>query len=137
MSRALTRRVQTATLALVLSGLSLPGFAEDGRYIVKFRAGRSGAGRAALGAAGARIVVWLDPQDAVAARIPERALAGLSRNPNVEYGEVDPVREPMAWSDRPLTSGEVLSFGVQMVQADLVSSVLSERSGGCEVRRHG
>jgi serine protease len=122
MNRVLTHSVRVATLALMLSALPVPGFAEDGRYIVKFRAGRSVAGRAALGAAGARIVLSLDPQGAVAVRIPARALDGLSRNPNIEYVEVDPIREPMAWSDRALASGEVLPFGIQMVQADLVSS---------------
>jgi serine protease len=111
-----------AALAAALVVIPVVCFAaEDGRYIVKFNAGRADAGHAALRGAGARIVLSLDPQSAVAARIPEQALPGLAHNPNIEYIEVDEIRTPMA-SDRTLASGEILPYGIQMVQADLVSS---------------
>ena len=111
-----------AALAAALVVIPVVGFAaEDGRYIVKFNAGRADAGHAALRGAGARIVLSLDPQSAVAARIPEQALPGLAHNPNIEYIEVDEIRTPMA-SDRTLASGEILPYGIQMVQADLVVS---------------
>ena len=108
-------------LAAAVGALPGAGFAQDARYIVKFNAGQSESGRAALRGAGAEVVLSLEPQNAVAARIPERALAGLSRNPNIEYIEVDQIRTPMA-SDRTLGTGEILPYGVQMVQADLVTS---------------
>lgn len=111
---------------LVTLGLTLfPGatLAQETRYIVKFAAGRAPQARAALLGSGALIVLSLDQQDAVAALIPPGAVNGLSRNPNIEYIEVDPIRTPMAtWSDRTLSSGEILPYGIQMVQADLVSS---------------
>jgi subtilisin family serine protease len=111
-----------ALAAALVVALPVVGLAEDGRYIVKFNAGRSASGRAALRAAGARVVLSLDPQNAVAARIPEQALQGLQHNANIEYIEVDAIREPMAtWND-VVVNGETVPFGVQMVQADLISS---------------
>ena len=125
-------RVSAALVLFVLLVLPLQSFAQETRYIVKFNAGRSEAGRAALRAAGGQVLVALDPQNAVAARLPAQALAGLSRNPNIEYIEVDAVRRPLAtWNDRVLSSGEVLPFGVQMVQADRVRSTNVEAKKVC------
>jgi subtilisin family serine protease len=94
---------------------------EDARYIVAFQVGRGGAGRAALHAAGAGVVLELGPQNAVAAHIPARALPGLERNPNIEYIEQDAIRTPSAlWSDVS-GGGETIPYGIQMVQADQVS----------------
>jgi subtilisin family serine protease len=106
--------------------LALPAAAaaqDDARYIVQFKAGRARAGRAAVGAAGGRVVLGLAAQEAVAARLTPRALARLKRNPDVEHVERDPVRRPQAlWSDVSL-GGETLPYGIQMVQADLVTSL--------------
>ena len=121
------RLVSGLALALIV-GLTLVvapvgGFQDEARYIVKFNNGRSQAGQAAVQAAGGQIVLRLDPQNAVAAVLPQQAVAALSRNPNIEYIEVDQIRTPMAtWGDRTLSSGEVVPYGIQMVQADLVSS---------------
>lgn len=109
-------------LALALAALPLAAAAADGRYIVKFTDGRSSAGLGALHAAGARVLLTLAPQGAVAARIPEQAVAALSRNPSIEYIEADEIRVPLSLSDRTLASGEILPYGVQMVQADQVIS---------------
>lgn len=119
--KAVTRLLfASAILALVLV---VPAFAQQGRYIVKFRDGRGPAGQAAIRAAGAQVVLTLGPQNAVAASIPAAALAGLSRNPNIEYIEEDVIREPYAtWSNVPSQGDEILPYGIQMVQADLVSS---------------
>lgn len=113
--------LQGVALVAVLAAAPVVGFAQDARYIVKFNAGQSNAGKAALRGAGARVVLSLDEQEAVAAQIPERALAGLAHNPNIEYIEVDEIRTPMA-VDRTLAGGEILPYGIQMVQADLVVS---------------
>lgn len=115
--------LQGVALVAVLGVAPVAGFAQEGRYIVKFNSGHSNAGKAALRGAGAQVVLSLDEQEAVAARIPERALAGLARNPNIEYIEVDEIRTPMATPvDRTVTGGEILPYGIQMVQADLVVS---------------
>ena len=113
-------RLMVLPIAFVIA-LATAASAQDPRYIVKFSAGRSAAGQAALRGAGAQIVLTLDPQGAVAARIPAAAVQGLSRNPNIEYIEIDPVREPLAWSNTT-SGGETTPYGVQMVQADLIAA---------------
>lgn len=117
----MNRFVRRSVLAAALAFPAL-AHAEAARYIVKFTEGRAAQGMAALRAAGARVVLQLAPQNAVAATLPPQAAGALSRNPNVEYVEEDVIRVPMAWADRRLPSGEVLPYGVQMVQGDLVSS---------------
>src|SRR5687767_12874564 len=116
------RVFRTLSIVVVIAaGFALPSAAQDARYIVKFRAGRAAAGQAVLRAGGAQVVLALDPQNAAAARIPAAALAGLSRNPNIEYIEADVIREPYAWSN--VSSGsEVIPYGIQMVQANKVAS---------------
>lgn len=83
----------------------------DGRYLIQFRdfAGAANAVRAA----GGTPVVELAPQNAIAAYLPEQALQGLQRNPNVVLIEADPRRYPMAQQTKP--------YGIGMVQADQVS----------------
>jgi serine protease len=116
------RRLPLMVLAAVMAAAPTPSSAADGRYIVQFRSGRAAAGRAALRAAGARVLLGLDAQEAVAARLSAGALVRLRRSPDVEYVEVDPIRAPLAlWSDVSL-GGETLPYGIQMVQADLVNS---------------
>jgi serine protease len=112
-----------AAAAFAVVGFAASSFAQDARYIVKFRSGRSVAGHAALRAAGAQVALSLDPQDAAAVHIPAAALNGLSRNPNIEYIEADVIREPYAtWSNAPGVNGETVPYGIQMVQADKVTS---------------
>ena len=113
--------VASAIIAFVV-GLPALAAAQDTRYIVKFRAGRGPAGHAALRTAGAQVVLALDPQEAAAVRIPEAALNGLSRNPNIEYIEPDVLREPYATWSNTSVGGEVLPYGIQMVQADKISA---------------
>ena len=117
MHRSVARTV-CVLIALVV-GVAGTAFAQDARYIVKFRAGRAAAGQAAVRAAGSRVAVVLGPQEAVAAYIPAAALNGLSRNPNIEFIEEDAIREPYAFSN-VTSGGETLPYGVQMVQANLI-----------------
>lgn len=107
--------------AALLLAFAHPGSAQNDRYIVKFRAGAFAAGQAALRAVGGQVLLNLDPQNAVAARIPAAAINGLSRNPAVDYIEEDAVREPYAFSD-VTTAGETLPYGIQMIQADQVAT---------------
>ena len=117
------KALKTLLVAVVLTGgVASRGYAQDTRYIVKFREGRSAAGHAALRAVGARVVLELDPQDAAAVHIPAAVLNGLSRNPNIEFIEEDVIREPYAWSNTPGSGFEVLPYGIQMIQADKITS---------------
>ncbi|MGH8459195.1 MAG: S8 family serine peptidase, partial [Nevskiales bacterium] len=53
--------------------------------------------------------------NAVAATLPQAALEGLRRNPNVVAIEEDAIREPYAH-----TGGQTVPYGISMVQADQV-----------------
>jgi serine protease len=116
-SRALSPRDFVAPLAVLLAamlflfaGLALAQQGPDpNRFIVKFQDGKGPQGKAALQRAGAELLIELEPQNAAAFRIPAQALAGISRNPNIEYIEVDPPRYPMA---------QVVPYGITMVQAN-------------------
>lgn len=116
------KQVARWAVVSVLASIPAIGIAADGRYIVKFAEGRAQAGLAAARAAGAEVLLSLEPQNAIAARLPAQAADALARNPNIEYVEEDVVRVPMAWSNRTLASGETLPYGVQMVQGDLITS---------------
>jgi subtilisin family serine protease len=83
---------------------------DNDRYIVSFL--DVNKGKAGLRAAGARIELDLSQHEAAAVHIPSRALAGLRRNPNIEYIEPDALRYPMA---------QTTPWGIPAVQADLVS----------------
>ncbi|MCC6623382.1 MAG: S8 family serine peptidase [Deltaproteobacteria bacterium] len=90
-----------------------PGSPHDAigaRHIVKFKDKARGA--AALQAAGARVVLDLGPQNAAAAHIPPQALDALSKNPNIEYIEEDPVRMPLGGGT------QVQPYGIDLVQAN-------------------
>jgi hypothetical protein len=57
---------------------------ETTRVIVAFKPGAQGAARAAVVAARGTVKLEIHGMDAVAVDLPVQALAGLSRNPNVE-----------------------------------------------------
>ena len=97
----------------IVAGLATQAAAQDGRYIVKFNPGRGAAGQAAVRGAGGQVLLVLDPQNAVAARIPAAALNGLSRNPNIEYIEDDVLREPYA---------QTTPYGVTQSQASKIDA---------------
>ena len=107
-------RSTLALAAALAAAISFSGsiFAQQTheRYIVQFLPGGGAAGSAAVRAAGGQVVLELGRHDAVAARLPAVALPGLTRNPNVEYIELDPKRYPMAQQTTP--------YGIPMVQAN-------------------
>jgi len=120
-------------LALAFSSATLHAAEPSAdRYIVKFAPGKSGEARAALSRSAARVMLELPAHDAVAVDLPAAALAGLSRNPNIEYVEQDVPRYPLALATpstgSPYFTGQLVPYGIPMVQADQVSdSLLSNR----------
>ena len=101
--------VLLAAAMLLFAGLALAEQGPDqNRFIVKFQDGKGPQGLAALRRGGAELLLELGPQNAAAFRIPGQALAGIARNPNVEYIEADPPRYPMV---------EEVPYGITMVQA--------------------
>jgi subtilisin family serine protease len=92
------------------------------RVIVAFKPGAAGAARAAIAAARGDVKHEIQGMDAVAVELPTQALAGLSRNPNVEYLEEDVKRYPYAGATpttgTPYATGQLMPYGIAMVQAD-------------------
>ena len=116
--------LKTARLGLAMAALGLSGMApaaDTARMIVAFKPGMGAQVKAALAAA--RGVVRLDIAglDAVAVELPAGALAALGRNPHITYIEEDVRRYPLALSSPsapPYFAGQLVPYGVSMVQAD-------------------
>lgn len=117
MKLILSKEFLKLTCLLVVAAFALGAVApvlaaqpDNDRYIVSFL--DVSKGKAALSAAGARIALDLPNHEAAAAHIPSRALAGLRRNPHIEYIETDALRYPMAQTE---------PWGISAVQAGMVS----------------
>jgi hypothetical protein len=103
----LTAAVCTAILAVGATGaVGDPG--ETTRVWVNFNPNGKAAVSQALRQAGAQFHYEFDELNAFAVTVPARALAGLSRNPNVTLIEEDAKRYPMA---------QTVPYGITMVQA--------------------
>jgi serine protease len=125
-----TGRLALVTLLVVFAGACFASHPDvDGssdalseetgqRFLIKLR--DYGRGVAGVTAAGGHVVLELPAHDAVAANLPDGAIAALRRNPAVERIERDPIRTTMA---------ETMPWGIPRVQAD---SVL-DGSGGAVV----
>ena len=142
--------VATAAFAAVVGLLATPGIAEAQsltaaqlraqamvRVIVAYKSGAEAAARAAIAAAGGRVVVDLSDDDALSVELPARALAALQRHAAVDYVEDDPMRYAFGpFGARPgrrvtAASGgtQTTPYGIAMVQADQVSDSLA--CGSC------
>ena len=92
------------------------------RVIVAFKPGAAGAARAAVAAAQGQIKHEIYGMDAMAIEVPTQALAGLSRNPSVEYVEEDVKRYMFGGATPtdgdPYATGQLMPYGIQQVQAD-------------------
>ncbi len=115
-SRSSLAALTALALAAACSGAALADSeppAGHVRVIVAFKPGTQGLARAALNAANGQVRRELPELGAVAIEVPQQALAGLQRNPNIDYIEDDVRRFPLAAG-----GGEIAPYGVAMVQAD-------------------
>lgn len=127
-----------AMAAAVLSVLAAPAAqaaADTTRVIVAFKPGAQGAVKASVVALRGSVKQEIPGLDAMAVELPVRALAGLTRNPNVEYVEEDVKRYPLAGTTpstgTPYATGQLVPYGIPMVQADLVSDALAGNRKVC------
>lgn len=101
--------------------------ADTTRVIVAFKSGAQGAAKAAVAAARGQVKHEIYGMDAMAVELPVAALAGLARNPNVEYVEEDAKRYLYAATTpstgTPYAIGQLVPFGIPMVQADQLTNV--------------
>jgi subtilisin family serine protease len=99
--------------------------ADSTRVIVAFKPGAAAAAKQAVAAARGQVKLEIAGMDAIAVEVPAAALRGLARNPNVEYVEEDALRYPLALATpstgTPYATGQLVPYGIPMVQADQLS----------------
>ena len=120
-----TRQTVIALALAALGGASASAAPSDKvRFIVAFKPGFAAAAaiEQAVIAARGQVVLRIHGMDAVAVEVPVQALAALERNPIVEYVEEDVKRYPLAGTTpsdgSPYASGQLVPYGIPMVQAD-------------------
>jgi serine protease len=126
------KRLVVVSLTLIVSMLlSLvavrPASAENDkvRVFVQFAAGQKANVEKSLKGSGAEFHYAFDELSTFAVSVPEQALAGLERNPNIVLIEEDSPRYPVGVTastvESPnlfsITGGQVIPYGVDMVQA--------------------
>ena len=127
--RTVTRRRLVALAAVTAAFTLLAGPAtaanDTTRVIVAFKPGAAAAVRGIVSQARGAVQLEIFGMNAMAVEVPARALAGLARNPNVEYVEEDVKRYPLAATTPSdgitYASGQLVPYGIPMVQADRVS----------------
>ena len=93
------------------------------RVIVAFDAKMSAQAQAAIAAAQGENVRPIFGMNAVALTVPAKALPGLQHNPHFQYVEEDVKRYPLAMAAAKPGSGQMVPYGIPMVQADLVAAL--------------
>jgi len=111
-NRFIANSIFAATVVALGQGAA---YAEDQRYIIKYKNGYGPSVKASLQSSGGKTQQALDVRNMVAAKLPADVLAKLQSDPNVEYIEIDPIRYLMA---------ETTPYGINMVQANQVSDAM-------------
>lgn len=105
------------------------------RVIVAMKPGKAAEARGAVMSARGVLKHEIAGMDAVAIEVPEAALKGLANNPNVLYVEPDEKRYPLALTSpstgTPYASGQLVPYGIKMVQADQLSDSLAGNRKVC------
>ncbi len=120
---AVAVKLLVATLAVGVMG-NASAAPDTTRVIVAFKPGSAASMKAAVKAAKGNVKHEIVGMNAMAIEVPAVALKGLQNNPNVEYVEEDLVRRPTALtspSAAPYLTGQLVPYGIKMVQADLLS----------------
>lgn len=122
--------VSVLVVALLVFGVFTPqpalSASDEGkvRVMVQFKPGTRGAVEKVLNGVGAQYHYTFKELNVLAVTVPENAIAGLSRNPNVVLVEEDVLRFPIGIT--PSTresvtmvelSGQTVPYGIDMVQA--------------------
>ncbi len=99
--------------------------ADTTRVIVAFKPGAKAAVKGVVAAAKGAVKHEIFGANAMAIEVPVAALKGLQNNPNVEYVEEDAKRYPLALTSpstgTPYATGQLVPYGIKMVQADQLS----------------
>lgn len=115
-------------IAAIAAAFAVPAAAavpDSTRVIVAFKPGAKNLLKSAVAAARGTVKQEIFNMDAMAIEVPSAALKGLANNPNVEYIEEDVIRKPFSLTTPstgvPYTSGQLVPYGVKLVQADQLS----------------
>jgi subtilisin family serine protease len=122
-SIAVAVKMLVATVAVGVLG-SASAASDNTRVIVAFKPGSAASMKSAVKAAKGNVKHEIFGMNAMAIEVPTAALKGLQNNPNVEYVEEDVVRKPFALtspSAAPYLTGQLVPYGIKMVQADQLS----------------
>ena len=135
--------IASACAALGLAGalLAVPmaAQAQDAqrvRMIVAYKDGQGDAMRAAVARLGGKVVVDLDEVNAFAVVLPRKAVAALQKAKGLDFAENDHVRKAFASARGRVTTaagGQVVPYGISMVQADQVSDASASARKLCIV----
>jgi subtilisin family serine protease len=105
------------------------------RVIVAFKPGTAAAVKGSVANARGQVKHDIEGMDAMAIEVPTVALQGLARNPNVDYIEEDSKRYPLALTTpstgAPYAAGQLVPYGIKMVQADVLSDALASNRKVC------
>ena len=115
------RTLTAAILALSIAGIASAAAPDSTRVVVAFKPGAAAQARAAVAAARGKVKLDIAGLNAIAIEVPAIALGRLRNNPNIEFVEEDVKRYPMALatpSKKPYLAGQLVPYGIQMVQAD-------------------
>ena len=119
-------KLLVATIAVGVIG-SASAAPDNTRVIVAFKPGSAASMKAAVKAAKGNVKHDIVGMNAMAIEVPTVALKGLQNNPNVDYIEEDMIRRPTALTTpstgTPYASGQLVPYGIKMVQADQLSDV--------------
>ncbi|QOL48660.1 S8 family serine peptidase [Massilia litorea] len=124
-----------ALLAAGVFGSAQAAAPDTTRVIVAFKPGASAHVKSAVSAAKGAVKHEIFGMNAMAIEVPIVALKGLENNPNVEYIEEDVIRKPFALTTpstgTPYTSGQLVPYGIKLVQADQLSDSLASNRKVC------
>jgi subtilisin family serine protease len=114
----------TALLGAGVFGNAAAAAPDTMRIIVAFKPGAAASVKSAVAAARGAVKHEIFGMNAMAVEVPVVALKGIENNPNVEYIEEDVVRRPFALATpstgTPYLSGQLVPYGIKLVQADLL-----------------
>ncbi|HEV8691778.1 MAG TPA: S8 family serine peptidase, partial [Ideonella sp.] len=116
-----------AGLGLAFAMMGAAHAVETQRVIVTFKPGTAAAklARAAVAHAGGQVKLEIDGES-IAVVLPKAAIAALQKHSAISLIEQDAPRYPMGLTEPsgpPYQTGQLLPYGIKMVQADLLPSL--------------
>ena len=113
--------VSTFTAAMLALGTAGAAAPDTTRVVVAFKPGAAALVKAAVGASRGQVKLDIAGMNAMAVEMPAIAVRKLRSNPNIDFVEEDVKRYPFALmtpSTKPSLQGQLVPYGIKMVQAD-------------------